>query len=263
MKKYLQTFKLALQKAFTYKSIEFIWVISAFLTPFLLMTLWSQNHTDKIEGFNLSEIVTYYFVMTFVIQLVSPHINWNVANDINNGTLAFYLVKPYKYFIQLFIQEIAWKIIAYICVFFPLLLFAFIYRSNIVIPSMNLQKVMFIIVLCISSYLLMFLVEFTLGILAFWVTQINAFFRIFYMSNDLFAGKFFPLILMPNILKAFGKFLPFQYFWYFPTMIIMGKSTQIDIRFGIITIFLWIIIFVFLAKLLWIKGIKKYSSYGG
>lgn len=227
------------------------------------MSLWSQNKESSVGGMNLSEIVTYYLVITIIGQIVSPHIDWDVVNDINKGTLSFYLVRPYKYFLQLFIQEIPWKLITYIINIFPLTLFIIFYKKYLFLPSISISKIVFVILLCIASYLLMFLIEFTLGSLAFWITEIRALIRTLYMTLDLFSGRLFPLVLMPQVLTTLGKYLPFQYLWYYPTMIILDKQDLIDARFGILIVFFWIAIIGILLFIIWKKGIKSYSSYGG
>jgi len=263
MKKYLQTYKLSIQKALTYRSIEVIWIISAFITPLVFMVLWSRNTGQSLLEFSKSEIISYYFILTFISQLVSPHIDWNVADDINNGSLSFYLIKPYTYFIQLFVQELGWKTVSMIFLVLPLMLFSLLFRNSLVIPSMSIIKLLSVISLCMVSYILIFLVQYFMGMLAFWVTQIRSFFRIFYMSSDLFAGKFFPLVLMPSVLKFVGRYLPFQYFWYFPTMVILGKQNLIGLKTSLIIMFSWIFVLIVLIRLIWNKGIKSYSSYGG
>lgn len=263
MRKYIQTFKTSLQKAVTYKSVEFIWIISAFITPLLFMSLWSQNKDSPVEGMNLSEMVTYYLVITLISQLVSPHIDWDVVNDINKGTLNFYLVKPYKYLIQLFIQEFAWKIISYLGNIIPLGIFIIIYKEYLILPSLGISKILFVLLICILSYVLMFLLQFSIGCLAFWITEIRAFLRILYMTSDLFAGRLFPLILMPPILKTIGGFLPFKYFWYYPTMVILGKQDLVDIKVSFFILIFWLLLFAFIVNILWKRGLKTYSSYGG
>jgi ABC-2 type transport system permease protein len=261
--KYTQTFKMFVKKAQTYWSIELVWVINAFLTPFLFIQIWKHNEASQIAGFSLPEMITYYIVLTTVSQIVTPHIDWNVINDINEGNLRFFLMKPYKYFLFKFIEEIPWKMAAWIINIFPLLLFSFIYKDFLYFPSFTVEKVLTIIVLFVCSYLLLFLMQFLLGCLAFWFTNVRSFARVFYMSNDVFAGRMFPLVFLPAILKTIGQYLPFQYLWYFPTLVILDKDELIDFRKAFVVMLTWIISLAVIVYITWKKGVKSYSSYGG
>jgi len=263
MKKYLLTYKMGIQKALTYRSVEIIWIISAFLTPLLFMTLWSRNAQSGVSSMNLSEIVTYYFLITLFSQLLSPHIEWDIARDINEGSLSNYLLKPYKYFIHQIIYELAWKTVTQIFNLIPIVIFAVIFRQYISIPQITISKIAFILMLCALSYLLTFLIQYFLGLLSFWMTQIRSFFRIYYMSTGFFSGRYFPLILMPALLIKISKYMPFQYFWYFPTMMILDKENIINKYSSLLIIFIWIIIFIFIIHFTWKKGVRDYSSYGG
>jgi len=68
---------------------------------------------------------------------------------------------------------------------------------------------------------------------------------------------------MPSLLLNISKFLPLQYFWYIPTLIILGKTDLINIKTSIITVITWTIIISIIINFAWKKGVKNYSFYGG
>ena len=68
---------------------------------------------------------------------------------------------------------------------------------------------------------------------------------------------------MPTVFLSVGKYLPFQYYWFYPTMVILDKSDVIKPLEGLAVLLLWIGIFASLAILLWRKGVKSFSAYGG
>lgn len=262
MKKYIATFKISLQKTFTYRSVEIIWVIYSFITPLLFMQIWSKN-INNVQGFDLSEIVTYYFIMTIIEILVTPHVLFNVVNNIRDGDINFSLLKPYSYFTKLFVEEIPYKFTAYLFSIVPFAFFILIYKSYIVIPSLTISKIALLIVILLLSYLLLFLIEFAIACLAFFITEVEAIIRIFFTFLAVFSGQLFPLEFMPEILKSIGNFLPFKSYWYYPSMIVIGKQELVNLQEGFLVLLFWIVFFALLVKFLWTKGIKSYTAYGG
>ncbi|MDD3648126.1 MAG: ABC-2 family transporter protein [Candidatus Dojkabacteria bacterium] len=262
MKKYWQTFKTSIQSALTYRSIEFIWVLIAFLSPLLFMQIWTQNVEDT-SGFSIHELVTYYFIITIIDQALTPHIEWNVAKDISQGELNNYLLKPYSYFLRRLVEEIPWKIVATGMTIIPMIIFFVLYSNYIVFPTFGIFKFFVFIFLLVLSYILMFLLEFVIGCLGFWITEIRSIMRIFFMSSDLFSGRMFPLVFMPKLLLSISRFLPFPYFWYFPTMYFLGRESPRDLHQGILTMLAWIAVLTVFAIVIWRKGIQKYSAFGG
>lgn len=82
------------------------------------------------------------------------------------------------------------------------------------------------------------------------------------MVTDVFTGRWFPLTLMPKLLFQVSKILPFQFIWYYPTMYLLGKTEVVGLENAVFLMTGWTAFLLFLAILLWKKGLKKYSAYG-
>ena len=76
----------------------------------------------------------------------------------------------------------------------------------------------------------------------------------------------FPLELLPaepvNI-RGLVEFLPFQYLAYFPAAVFLGKVEGPEMYRGLISEIAWVVFFIVLSRVLWWKGIKRYSGFGG
>ncbi len=262
MKKYIITMKLSLQRSYAYRGIEIIWIIMAFIVPLIFISLWINN-PNGISGMNISEIATYYLIFTVISQFVMPHIDETVSDNINSGDLNFYLVKPYIYLLSKYFEEIASKFTTVVLNVLPIILFSLTYRSYIFLPSITFKKVITTILLCFISHTTLFILQFIFGSLSFFITETRCFRRVFFMISDVFTGKFFPLILMPNILQFIGKLLPFQYFWYFPTMYFLDKNNLIDFKYSLFQMIFWLFLLFVFCLILWKKGLKYYTAYGG
>jgi ABC-2 type transport system permease protein len=76
------------------------------------------------------------------------------------------------------------------------------------------------------------------------------------------SGKWIPLFFLPTIIQSILKFLPFQYFIYFPVMLILGKIDFENYVLGILYMIIQILFFLILTNILYIRGIRKYEGYG-
>ena len=57
--------------------------------------------------------------------------------------------------------------------------------------------------------------------------------------------------------------MPFQYMAYFPAAIFVRKVEGSELVYGLIGEFVWAAIFMALARWLYLRGLRRYSAYGG
>jgi ABC-2 type transport system permease protein len=102
-----------------------------------------------------------------------------------------------------------------------------------------------------------------MALLAFWVLEVSTFIFILFAFEYIASGHLFPLdILPPTILKAL-HFTPFPYMLFFPVNIYLGRITSSEIVEGLLVQVGWVLAAWALARLVWSRGIRKYSAVGG
>ena len=58
-------------------------------------------------------------------------------------------------------------------------------------------------------------------------------------------------------------FLPFKYLAYFPAAVFLGKVEGPAMYQGLAVLVGWVAFFIVLSRVLWSRGVKRYSGYGG
>jgi ABC-2 type transport system permease protein len=102
-----------------------------------------------------------------------------------------------------------------------------------------------------------------LGLLAFWVTELESINAVKYLFVNLLGGAAVPMVLLPKGVRAVVDFLPFRYMFSFPIEVFQGKvGTNVEMLTGFLCAIFWVFITTFLYKFLWQAGLKKYSSVG-
>ncbi|MFC1727035.1 ABC-2 family transporter protein, partial [Patescibacteria group bacterium] len=103
-----------------------------------------------------------------------------------------------------------------------------------------------------------------ISVTAFWSEEIWAtrwLFGIVFL--EFLAGAFFPIDVLPSWLSRIIYLTPFPYLVFFPLKVWLEQLSLILIYKAIIVCSLWLVVFYFLAKWLWQKGVKNYGAYGG
>ena len=78
----------------------------------------------------------------------------------------------------------------------------------------------------------------------------------------LFGGLFVPLELLPPMVQQIAQFLPFQLRIYFPIQLILGKLPPETIALDFALQIIWFLIALALFKLVWSRGVKRFSAVG-
>ena len=94
------------------------------------------------------------------------------------------------------------------------------------------------------------------------------------LLNFLLSGHMFPLELLPDSLPLWSEgpvinvrgivdSMPLKYLAYFPAAVFLGKVEGTDMYTGLAIQTGWVLFFIVLARVLWWRGVKRYSGFGG
>lgn len=244
---------------------SFVFSILSNLVPLMgIIFLWQAVYLNihLIDSYSKLDMTRYVLLAYLCNQIISPFgIEWEISTDINEGRLSKYLLYPinyikYRYFITLTekISSIMIKI-----PFF--LLVAYVYDA---LPlDVSLLYFCSFIISIFLSFTMYYLITFIVSISSFWFTDISG---IFFVTNTIvtfFSGMLFPLTLFPAKLFAIMHYFPFFYMLFFPLQIYYEKLSIGCVLFGLSTQGLWIVVLVFLSRIFWSNGLKRYIASGG
>jgi ABC-2 type transport system permease protein len=77
-----------------------------------------------------------------------------------------------------------------------------------------------------------------------------------------FGGAWIPLSLLPLWVQGVSDILPFKYCISFPALILLGKLSIEEIIGSFAILIIWILVFYFTAKVVWERGIRRFTGYG-
>ncbi len=263
MKKYILVARNMTIEIFTYRLNFAMWRARVVLNLLTTYFLWSSLIPSgrQFFGYSSSMMLTYilgsYFVSSFVLSTRS----FGMGQDIIQGDLSNFLIRPLNYFGYWFAKDIGDKlmnIIFTICEFTIIVL--------ILKPPFFLQQdpslIFFSITAIFFGILIYFLFNILLASIGFWSQEVWAPRFIFAVLINFLAGNLFPLDILPKPIFVVFQALPFSYLIYFPVKVYLGKLGQQSILLGLSISITWIFILLFLVNFVWRKGLRDYAAYG-
>ncbi|MBI3486010.1 ABC-2 family transporter protein [Candidatus Daviesbacteria bacterium] len=262
--RYVRIFLLNLEHIFENRARSFVWFLIPLISSSLLLLFWNGALGNKnlVAGWNFQSFATYYLLLLIASSLLMSHIEENVGiEDIRQGQLAMFITKPFSYFWLRFFSEIPFRILQGFYGIIVLILAALFLKSLLNL-QLSWQTLLISLTMAILAYFISFIFKMVMGLIAFWLIDINGIFQLFEIIIVLFGGYVAPLAVLPNFLSETAKFLPFAYMIYFPIISFQGKlNFQESFQILSIQVF-WILVFALTYRFLWNKGLQKFTGVG-
>ncbi len=267
MRKYWHVLNIGLQSTLVYR-LNFLFRATLGLIPLMaVISVWQTIYAGKSGGavgtYELPQMISYYLVITIVDALTAvTEDDWQIAADIKDGNISQFLLKPMDYLTYRLCLFGAGRLVYAVVALVPTAVFIWALRDCFVLPPDAESAVAFVVSLAFTA-LLQFLFSFTLALLAFWVLEVATFIFIAFAFEYIAGGHLFPLDLLPPAVAGALDYTPFPYMLFFPVSVWLGRVSGEAMWLGVLVQALWIAAAYAVARLVWSRGIKKYSAVGG
>lgn len=266
MNKYWHVINIGIQNTLVYR-VNFLFRALFGLIPLIAtISLWRAIYAGQereVAGYTLAQMVSYYLVVTIVDALTAVNEDdWQIAADIKDGQISQFLLKPMDYLTYRLCLFGAGRLIYTVVAFVPVALFIFIQRKNFILPADAATVGWFAFSLVLTG-LLQFFISYTMALLAFWVLEVSTFIFIVFAFEYIAGGHLFPLDILPPTLAKVLNFTPFPYQLFFPVNIYLGRATGGALYHGLLIQACWVVAAYLLARVVWNRGIRRYSAVGG
>jgi ABC-2 type transport system permease protein len=268
VKKYWHVIGIGIQNNLTYRFNYLTRTLFSFIPLFAMLSLWRTVYAGKgagaaLSGFTQSAMIFYYLMVAVVDVLTAVNEDdWQIATDIREGNISWFLLKPIDYMWYRLCLFFAGRVAFTAMACMPLALFIFCFRKNFMLPPDAATFAAFLASLVLAA-LLQFFISYTMAMLAFWLLEISTLIFILFAFEYLASGHLFPLSMLHPVLRHVLFLTPFPYQLYFPAAIYMGKISGAQLQMGFMAQIFWVLAAFALARFAWARGIKKYAAFGG
>lgn len=220
-----------------------------------------------IAGYRYGDMVAYYLLVTVSRAFSSmPGLTSGIANQVRDGEIKKFLIQPVDMVGCLLVQRVAHKLVYYMIATLP---FAFVFWlcGDFFVDGWPPADVLVVYFVSLAlSFLLGFFMEASMGLISFWFLEVTSLTFIYMLFNFMLSGHMFPLELLPTEpfnIRGWLDFLPFKYLAYFPAAVFLGKVSGAEMYQGLAIEFAWVVFFIASSRVLWWRGVKRYSGFGG
>ena len=242
-----------------YRAELAIWVVAGSL-PLIMMFAWIGIAADRpIAGYDAAGFAAYFLTVFYVRQMTPIWVLGVLDRAIRKGELSPMLLRPLHPFWPHAVEHISAVLMRVPAI--TLFVAAALWLAG-GLPRLDLPHLPLFVIAILLAWTVLFNLHYSFGLLAFWTDQAAALQGLIYTLNMIFGGGLVPLDLFPPTLRHVLLYTPFRCVIDFPVSLLVGRAGATDIAFGFALQLLWIAIFVGLRRLLWRRGLERYSAVG-
>lgn len=266
LRKIRAVFLASWQDAFMYRAESFVWFVGDAVVPLVMIALWlaAYRTVDRVGAYAVEDMVNYYVMFLVLSALLMPHPEWSTSEMIRNGGISMHLLRPFPYQLFQLTDNVAWKGVRVLFLAPLLLLILLIFGPGMLSAfALSWEIAPILAVSMVLSFLLSYCLKLSLGLLAFWMSDVEGVLQVYTVGMMFMAGSIIPLDLMPPAVERVTYSLPFRYLFFFPVQLLQGRLAFMDALGGLAVQGVWLILAFLLMRWVFAVGVRRYGAYGG
>jgi len=262
MRKEFLISKINLAQYLVYRLSFLLWRLRVILTLLLTFFLWSAAFQNRMQVFHYSrmQINTYILLIYILSDLVYSNRLADLANEIRNGAIINWLLKPYSFLRFAFVREATDKLINLGFGIVEIILLVFLLKPAFYWQT-DLSSLLIFILAVIFGIVIGFFIFFCLSLIAFWSAEVWAPRFLFSVLIMMLSGQYFPLDILPKPVYQALLLTPFPYFTYLPSKIFLDGFSWRYLSMLIMSGF-WAVSSYYFARAIWRKGMREFTFFG-
>lgn len=201
----------------------------------------------------------YFIAMMMVSHATFTWIMWEYVYRIRMGLFSVMLLKPIHPIHSDIVDNIGYKFLT-LTVMAPItLLLAWFFEASWQPTVWTLAAFVPVLIL---AFLMRFYWKWSLAMVAFWTTRIDAMNQAYIVVSLFFSGKLAPLSLFPEIVQRAAAVLPFRWMFAFPVEILLGRVMLRELLIGIGAQLFRLLAGYLFMQFIYRAGIKRYAAFG-
>jgi ABC-2 type transport system permease protein len=259
---YRAQFKVAILQQWQYRTSAILWQLGMILEPVIYLVIWStiaRLSGGEVDGYTEGNFAAYFLVLLLVNHLTDNWVYYEFQERVQQGLLSPLLLRPVHPIHADLAKNLANKLLMLIVMLPATGVLALMFHPTAHITPLTVLAFFPALALAIA---IRFVVEWILGLVAFWTTQMTAVIQMYYVALFFLSGQMGPIALFPAPLQVLAYLLPFQWMLAFPVELVLGHLTLQQIVLGFCAQGTWLALSAGLLIVLWRNGLRRYTGVG-
>lgn len=203
-------------------------MVSIFVGPVYFLVqycIWKAVYSAQggagavINGMTLEQMLTYFGVNALIGYLTMDFADWNLQMLVHTGKFLTFALRPLDHKLFAFSQKLGHRVLGFFFEFLPcFLIFMFAFKIKLIPEHWILAIISIALGFCMT-----FLVNYCIGLTAFWFVRAQGIRGVFQALQTVFNGSLIPLVFFGDNWQKVLFFLPFQYMLYVPSRVCTGS----------------------------------------
>lgn len=228
-RKYAAVLRVSIANNLAYMMEVFFRALLLIVLVFIIGQLWKTTFAARgatiLSGFTISDMI-WYLVVAEAITMSLPPLTRRIDMEVRSGQLAYLLGRPCSYILYNYAQYMGERLVR-------LLINAIIGAALALVfvgpPHFTWMGVVAWPLVTLLALSIEFVAYFSIGLLAFWTEDTNAFSFVFSRLTLVLGGVLAPIEIFPQPLRSIAQALPFSAILYGPARTLI--HFELD-RFG-------------------------------
>lgn len=227
--------------------------------------IWNAVYSGRggvsLQGFTLSEMVTYIAVGWIARSCYFSTIDEDIDDVVRSGQVSLLLLRPVNFHLMMLAQAFGESLFRILFFTVPIGLLV-TYLFEVQLPQ-NGQAAMLFLFFSAGSFLILAEINFLVGLTAFRIQSIQGITRAKYAIVQLCSGLLLPLSFFPGWAAGILRYLPFRLMTAVPMQCYLGKVSFVDARQLGLELAAWCLFLGGASEFLWRRELRNISIQGG
>jgi ABC-2 type transport system permease protein len=226
---------------------------------YLWRSIYQQSNT--LRGLTFNETFLYVGLGSAVFILLKTYADWIMHFEIQQGTIATYLIKPMDFQLYALFANLGSVLMNLTAITIPTaLVMVFVFHVKVTSgPGLFLFPIGLLL-----AFLISFSIDFFVGLLSFYSESVWGVSMTKEIIVTVFSGALIPIQFFPETIQKVLLWLPFQAIYHTPLMMITKADLGLPAFLPMIGVQLaWAIILFILTRLFYNQAIKVLRISGG
>lgn len=259
---YRASLKTSLAVQMQYRVMVLIWLIGLVLEPMIYLVVWTtvaRSQPGDVGGYDAGEFAAYFLVLMLVNQLTFSWVIDEAEWRVREGQYSPLLLRPVHPIHHDVGFNLSYKLLTLV-VLLPIAIgLGWLFDASFSPPG---WAVLVFIPALVLSYVMRFLIDWTVSLLAFWVTRMAAINQMYLVITIFLTGQIAPLSLFPEPVRWLASVLPFRWMVAFPVELLLGRVSSGDALIGLGMQALWLVLGLMMMRRMWQAGTRRYGAVG-
>jgi ABC-2 type transport system permease protein len=253
----------SLMATFQYRvqtGMELLGLLMESLIYLVVWTTVARAQGGEVGGFTADEFAGYFIAWTFVRNITTGWSPFWFEHRIRRGEFNSILIRPVHPFFTDMGRMLGMKTTASITLIPTMFLMTLLFKPTFTLIPWSLLVMVPAIIL---AFLLRYTLMYALALTTFWTTRVTALFELYFAIEFFVSGRIAPLSVLPIWAQNIAEVLPFQWMFYFPLELLLGRLAPEEVAFGFLMQALWLGASLLTVRLSWRGAVKQYTAVGG